>query len=178
VNAAILHQCRTPIFGDFNEPAAQDGDCAVAVHAAAISRFDIMYVGGTHYLKPHIFPCVSGGEGVGHLEDGRRVYFGQPVPPFGSMARKALVRSEGLITVPEGVDDGVAAVLGNSGLAAWLPLSWRAQLSQGGSVLILGAGIVGRLAVQAAIFNPSMRRAHWERMPPSACCQTKILSCR
>ena len=41
--------------------------------------------------------------------------------------------------------------LWESGLAAWLPLSSRAQLAHGESVLIIGAtGIVGRLAVQAA----------------------------
>jgi NADPH:quinone reductase-like Zn-dependent oxidoreductase len=41
--------------------------------------------------------------------------------------------------------------LGIAGLAAWLPLTRRAQLQRGESVLVLGAsGIVGQVAVQAA----------------------------
>ena len=79
------------------------------------------------------------------------VYFAGPLAPHGSMAEQTLVNSSNLIEVPTGVDDATAAALGNSGLAAWLPLSSRAQLAPGESVLIIGAtGIVGRLAVQAA----------------------------
>jgi NADPH2:quinone reductase len=45
----------------------------------------------------------------------------------------------------------LAAALGNAGLAAWLPLSWRARLQPGESVLVLGAtGTSGLIAVAAA----------------------------
>jgi NADPH2:quinone reductase len=45
----------------------------------------------------------------------------------------------------------VAIALGVSGLAAWLALSWRAQLEEGEHVLVLGAsGVLGQIAVQAA----------------------------
>ncbi len=54
------------------------------------------------------------------------------------MAKQTLVASQGLIEVPDGVDDAVAAALGNAGLAAWLPLEWRAQLVPGETVLGLG----------------------------------------
>ena len=41
--------------------------------------------------------------------------------------------------------------MGVSGLAAWLPLAWRAGLQEGETVLVLGAsGVVGQIAVQAA----------------------------
>ena len=41
--------------------------------------------------------------------------------------------------------------LGISGLAAWLALTWRAQLKPGEHVLVLGAsGVLGQIAVQAA----------------------------
>ena len=51
----------------------------------------------------------------------------------------------------DGVDDAVAAALGNTGLGAWLALDWRAGLRRGETVLVLGAtGAVGNVAVQAA----------------------------
>jgi NADPH2:quinone reductase len=53
--------------------------------------------------------------------------------------------------VPDGLDDGVAVALGIAGLAAWLPLTFHAQLQPGESVLVLGAsGVVGQIAAQAA----------------------------
>jgi NADPH2:quinone reductase len=146
-----LYAHGTPRFGVFDEPQPSEGTTVVEVAAAAISRFDIFYAAGNHALKPAALPIVVGTEGVGRLPDGRRVYFAGPVPPFGSMAERSLVQTRSLIEVPEGVDDAVAAALGNSGLAAWLPLTWRARLAPRENVLIVGAtGIVGRIAVQAA----------------------------
>jgi NADPH2:quinone reductase len=130
----------------------------VNVTAAAISQFDVVHASGKHAIKPPTLPAVVGNEGVGRLEDGRRVYFAGPLAPHGSMAEQTLVNSSNLIDVPTGVDDATAAALGNSGLAAWLPLSSRAQLVPDEVVLIIGAtGIVGRLAVQAA----RLRKANW-----------------
>ncbi|MEQ4722994.1 hypothetical protein [Nonomuraea sp. B19D2] len=57
----------------------------------------------------------------------------------------------GLLDVAAGVEDVTAAALGNTGLAAWCALSWRAGLQPGESVLVLGAcGALGSVAVQAA----------------------------
>ena len=48
-------------------------------------------------------------------------------------------------------DDCVAAALPNPALSSWLPLTWRAQLQRGETVLVLGAtGVAGKLAVQIA----------------------------
>lgn len=53
--------------------------------------------------------------------------------------------------IAEGVDDVTAAALGNTGLAAWTSLTWRARLQKGESVLVLGAcGALGRIAHQGA----------------------------
>src|SRR3954453_7454483 len=85
------------------------------------------------------------------LEDGRRVYFDATVEPYGSMAERTLVPSDAFLDVAEGVDDVVAAALGNTGLAAWLSLRRGAGLREGETVLVLGAtGAVGGIAVQAA----------------------------
>lgn len=151
MDAAVLYEYGHPVFGEFPDPVSGHGNIVIDVKAAAISNFDMTWASGTHYLKPPTLPCVAGREGVGQLPDGRRVYFDAPVSPFGAMAQHSLITEHAVIEVPDGVDDAVAAVLGNSGLAAWLPLEWRAQLVPGETVLILGAaGIVGRLAVQSA----------------------------
>jgi NADPH2:quinone reductase len=67
------------------------------------------------------------------------------------MAERTLVPEEVLLDVAGGIDDAVAAALGNTGLAAWLALAWRAELRPGEVVLVLGAlGAVGSIALQAA----------------------------
>jgi len=149
--AAVLHEYGAPRIDRFDEPQPTGDAVVVDVTAVALSQFDVVHASGQHVIKPPVLPAVAGNEGIGRLQDGRRVYFAGPLAPYGSMAERTLVRSSNLIDVPDGVDDETAAALGNSGLAAWLPLSWRAQLVPGESVLIIGAtGIVGRLAVQAA----------------------------
>jgi len=151
MDAAVLHAYGTPQLGTFDDPVKLKGTEIVDVTAAAISNFDLFFASGQHYLKPSQLPSVAGREGVGRLANGQRVYFAAPVSPYGSMAQKTLVASHDLIEVPDGVDDAVAAALGNAGLAAWLPLEWRAQLVPGETVLVLGAtGIAGQIAVQAA----------------------------
>jgi NADPH:quinone reductase-like Zn-dependent oxidoreductase len=105
---------------------------------------------GRFYAGKPPLPSVAGREGVGML-DGARVYFDAPIAPFGSMAERALINPASTYTVPEGVADGVAVALGISGLAAWLALTWRAQLKEGEHVLVLAAsGVLGQIAVQAA----------------------------
>jgi NADPH2:quinone reductase len=64
------------------------------------------------------------------------------------------------------VDDLTAAALGNTGLAAWLALSWRAKLRPGESVLVLGAsGALGSVAVQAAKAQGASRVIAADRAP-------------
>lgn len=151
MKAAVLNEYGTPVYTEFEKPSSSNDNVVVDVRAAAISHFDIIYASGTHSLKPPALPCIAGFEGVGNLPDGRLVYFSNPVAPYGSMAERALVSSKSMIEVPDGTDASVAALLANSGLAAWLPLSWRANVQPGETVMILGAtGVVGQLAVQSA----------------------------
>jgi NADPH2:quinone reductase len=79
------------------------------------------------------------------------VYFSGPPPPFGALAQFAPVDPQTAFDVPEDLDLGLAVSLGIAGLAAWLPLEWRANVQQGETVLVLGAsGVVGQIGVQAA----------------------------
>jgi NADPH:quinone reductase-like Zn-dependent oxidoreductase len=124
MDAAVLHAYGTPQFGTFDNPVKLPGTEIVDVTAAAISNFDLFVASGQVALRPTQFPCVAGLDGVGRLANGQRVYFTVPISPYGSMAQQTLVASHDLIEVPDGVDDAVAATLGDTGgLAAWLPLA-------------------------------------------------------
>lgn len=152
MRAAVLHQVgATPRFADFADPVATEGNEVVQVSAAGVNHLELAKASGTFYTGPPTVPSVLGSDGVGRLSDGRRVFFDTMVAPHGSWAERAVVPRVALLDVADGVDDAVAAALGNTGLAAWLALEWRAGLQPGETVLVLGAaGALGRVAVQVA----------------------------
>lgn len=153
MRAAVLHELNaTPRCEQFEEPVAGEGQVVVEVSAAGVNPVDVRKASGLYVTGPPPLPSVAGSEAVGRIAgDGRRVYVGAPVAPFGTFAERVLVAAEDPIELPDAIDDGVAVALGIAGLAAWLPLAWRARLRPGETVLVLGAtGIVGQLAVQAA----------------------------
>jgi NADPH2:quinone reductase len=150
MRAAILIQPGAePEVGSFGEPTVTDGQVPVEVAAAGLNPVDLYLASGN--LGPPDTPRVVGQEGVGRLEDGRRVYFNPSVPPYGSWAERTLVEPERVWDVPEELSDGQAVAMGIPALAAWLSLEHHARLVQGEDVLVLGAtGVVGQIAVQAA----------------------------
>jgi NADPH:quinone reductase-like Zn-dependent oxidoreductase len=152
LRAAVLNEHgATPRVEEFEDPSGPEGCVEVRVAAAGLHHLDIFKATGKYYTGPPPLPSVVGTDGVGRLDDGRRVFFDTTVEPHGSMAERTLVPSDGLLDVAEGVDDAVAAALGNTALAAWLSLSWRAELRPGETVLVLGAtGACGGIAVQVA----------------------------
>jgi NADPH:quinone reductase-like Zn-dependent oxidoreductase len=150
MRAAVLHEYGVPSPGEFEEPAAGSGQAVVEVLAAGLNPVDVAICAGRFYAGKPPLPSVAGREGVGML-DGERVYFDAPIAPFGSMAERVLIDPGSTYPVPDGLDEGVAVALGISGLAAWLALTWRAELQPGEHVLVLGAsGVLGQIAVQAA----------------------------
>jgi NADPH:quinone reductase-like Zn-dependent oxidoreductase len=150
MRAAVLHEYGVPRVDQFQEPVAAPDLLVLDVRAAGVNPVDISISAGRFYAGKPPLPSVAGREGVG-TRDGRRVYFDSPVFPFGSMAERTLIDASSAYPIPDGVEDGVAIALGVSGLAAWLALSWRAQLKEGEHVLVLGAsGVLGQIAVQAA----------------------------
>jgi NADPH:quinone reductase-like Zn-dependent oxidoreductase len=150
MRAAVLREYSVPVVGEFEEPSAGSDQAIIEVLVAGLNPVDVAICAGRFYAGKPPLPSVAGREGVGML-DGARVYFDAPVAPFGSMAERALVDPSHTYPVPDGVADGVAVALGISGLAAWLALTWRAELQPGEHVLVLGAsGVLGQIAVQAA----------------------------
>jgi len=154
MRAAVLHTIGTlPRYEEFPEPVAadKDGEVIVHVHAASLKPVDKQLASGSHYASRSEFPRVCGSDGVGHLDDGQRVFFGGPRPPHGAMAQHTVVPRAFTFPVPENVNDETAAALPNPGISAWLSLAYRAKLVRGENVLILGAtGVTGKLAVKIA----------------------------
>jgi NADPH:quinone reductase-like Zn-dependent oxidoreductase len=152
MDAAVLHTLgKPPRFEQFPEPIAGEGEAIVHVRAAALKPVDRQMAQGTHYASPRNLPAICGIDGVGRLEDGTRVYFGGPRPPYGAMAQRTVVSRLRCFPVAEGADEVLTAALVNPATSAWLTLTWSARLAPGETVLVLGAtGVTGRLAVQIA----------------------------
>jgi NADPH:quinone reductase-like Zn-dependent oxidoreductase len=149
--AIVLEAGQTPVYGDFEEPLVSPGDARVQVTAAAISPVVRSRASGAHYSASGQFPFVAGIDGVGRLDDGRRVYFFLPRAPYGSMAERAAVPAAHCLPLPDGLDDVTAAAIANPGMSSWVAFAERARLEAGETVLVNGAtGTAGRLAVQIA----------------------------
>lgn len=148
MRAFVLNEAGgTPVIQDFEEPDVQaDGQEVFEVLGAALNPYD-RFLAQT--AKP--LPRVVGIEAVGKLANGERMYVGQTVLPFGTVAERSVGPLDQMFLLPNALDVGAALSIGISGLAGWLPLEWKAQVQPGESVLILGAtGIQGQIAVQAA----------------------------
>lgn len=152
MNAAVLHAIdQPPHFEQFPEPIAKENEVIVNIRAAALKPIDKQMASGSHYAPFRELPVVCGMDGVGCLDDGTRVFFARPRPPYGSMAQRTAVSPSHCFPIPDNVDDDIAAAVVNPGLSAWGALAWRAQPTPGETVLILGAtGVTGKLAIQTA----------------------------
>lgn len=152
MKAAVVHTySHAPRYEDFADPIPLEGEVVVDVLAAGLHPIVKLLASGTHYGSSGILPMIPGVDGVGRLEDGRRVYFGMTRPPYGTLAERAAVPSRMCLPLPDSLDSATVAAMFNPGMSAWLALKWRAQLAPGETVLILGAtGSAGRMAIQLA----------------------------
>jgi NADPH:quinone reductase-like Zn-dependent oxidoreductase len=149
--AIVVEAGKTPIYSDFREPQPAPGEVRVTVSAAALSNVVKGRASGRHYSSSGNLPFVVGIDGVGRLDDGRRVYFVLPEAPFGSMSEQTVVPLAQCVALPDELDDATAAAIANPGMSAWAALRERAELATGETVLVNGAtGTAGRLAVQIA----------------------------
>jgi NADPH:quinone reductase-like Zn-dependent oxidoreductase len=151
MRAAVIRELgAAPAVGEVAEPS---GD-TIEVLAAPINPIDLAVSRGALATGHPELPYVPGCEAVGRTADGSLVWvFGGSLgrTSNGALAERAAVGDANAIVVPEGADAALAAGLGIAGLAGWLPFAWRAPLTGGERVLVLGAtGSVGVIAVQAA----------------------------
>jgi len=149
MRAAVVNALNTaPYFTDVPEPEDIPGARRVRVEWAGLQPTDVLRVRGTY--KNPIFPYVIGGEGVGRLEDGSRVYFGHSIPQQGAMSEVTLVPEEEIWSIPEDVDAAQVIALALAGLGALIPLE-EARIQPGDRVLILGAtGPVGQIGAMVS----------------------------
>lgn len=158
--ALLTGHGQPPVVADRPEPRPVDGFAVVRTTAAPITPLDVLCATGTSYFGSPALPYVPGVQGVGVVASssthpaGTRVWFPTDAgmaPGDGSMAEAVLVPEDDLVVLDADVEDTLVAALGLSAVAAWMSLTWRAQLQPGEQVLVLGSGgVVGQVAVQAA----------------------------
>jgi NADPH:quinone reductase len=131
-----------------------DDVVGVRIEAVALNPLDISVGNGVFYGGHPPLPYSPGCEAVGRTDDGAHVYLfgdGYGVSKSGFLAEHVDVPADMPLRLPDGVDSSLAAAAGIAGIAAWVPVAWKANVTSGDRVLVLGAtGTVGRLAMQAA----------------------------
>lgn len=136
------------------EPVDVDDLAGVRVEAVALNPLDIAVGNGVFYGGHPPLPYSPGCEAVGRTDDGALVYLfgdGRGISKSGFLAERVDVSDDLPLRLPEGVDPSLAAAAGIAGVAAWVPVAWKAKVTPEDRVLVLGAtGTVGRIAVQAA----------------------------
>ena len=136
------------------EPEPGDGDTLVHVAAVALNPLDVAVGAGRFYGGHPPLPYAPGCEAVGRTDDGELVYLfgdGRGIGKPGFLVERARVRRDLPLRLPPGTDPALAAAAGIAGIAAWVPVAWKAKVGPGDRVLVLGAsGAVGLVAVQAA----------------------------
>lgn len=152
MKAAVVNVLgQAPKYQEFRDPVPVEGEVQVRVRAAGLHPVVKAIASGTHYISGGELPAVPGVDGVGELEDGRRVYFGFVRKPWGTMAERAAAPRAMLVPVPDGLSDLQVAAIANPGMSAWMSLKERGELAAGETVLVLGAtGVAGQMAIQTA----------------------------
>jgi NADPH:quinone reductase-like Zn-dependent oxidoreductase len=124
MKAAIVRAAgQPPIYENFPEPQPASDERHIRVTAASISQVVRSRAAGTHYSSTEEFPFVVGVDGVGRLDDGSRVYFALPRPPYGTMAEQTVVPAGQCLPLPDDLDDITAAAIANPGMSSWAAFS-------------------------------------------------------
>lgn len=148
-----------PRVGEVELPPRLPGQTVLKVLAAPLNPLDLLVASGSFHSARHESAYVPGSESVGvvvesdSFDAGALVYaesHASPTSP-GSFSTHVIVPDDDVLLLPAGIDPVEAAAIGNSGVAAFLPLVRVAKLARAEVVLVLGAtGAVGQLAVQIA----------------------------
>lgn len=152
MKAAVVNVLgQPPRYQDFADPNPSGDEVLIQVRVAGLHPIVKALAAGSHYASTGEVPLVPGIDGVGALEDGRRVYFGFVRKPWGTLCERAVAPLSRCLPLPDGIADAQAAAIANPGMSAWLSIKERAALKAGERVLILGAtGVAGQLAIQTA----------------------------
>ncbi len=153
MKAAILHSADSvPVYGDFDEPPADQGSQIVGLVAAGIHHVTRSVAVGRHYGSDAAFPVIPGLNAVARMDGGELVFTSSGPPPYGTFAERIASPDAMRFPLPPGASAEAVAAGVNPGMASWLPLTAR-QAEEGplGTVLVLGVtGMSGFLAAQNA----------------------------
>jgi NADPH:quinone reductase len=149
VRAAIVEALNTvPFVTDLPRHEDVEGTHRIKVLYAGLQPTDVLRVKGIYKNPP--FPHIIGGEGVGLLPGGQRVYFAHSIPTSGAFCEETIVMREELWPIPATNDAAQVIALGLAGIGALIPLE-EAQIKPGDRTLILGAtGPVGQIGCLVA----------------------------
>jgi NADPH:quinone reductase-like Zn-dependent oxidoreductase len=153
MKAAVMYQKGdAPHYEEFPEPVVQnENELLIQVKAAAIKNIDRSRASGRHYsaaTENKRQGTIIGGDGVGLLADGTRVY---AMGERGMIAEQAVIEKSRMVKVPKELDDATAAALPNAVIGAAMGLRFRAAMKKGDVVLVNGAtSFTGRVAIQIA----------------------------
>lgn len=133
--------------------AVDDAD-GLEIVAVALNPLDLAVGNGVFYGGHPPLPYVPGCEAVARRDDGTLAYlFGDArgVARDGFLQERVAMPAELQLELPDGTDPVLAACTGIAGIAAWVPVAWKAKVGEGDRVLVLGGtGTVGKIAAQAA----------------------------
>lgn len=141
-----------PHYRAFEVPIPPDDDHEL-VEVLAVGLHPRVRTGasGTHYTSTGKLPMIPGVDGVGRLDDGRRVYFAAADDLPGPMAERCVIDRRRSVPLPDGTDVTRIAAGMNPAMSSWVALRRRVPIEAGQSVLVLGAtGNAGTMAVQVA----------------------------
>jgi NADPH2:quinone reductase len=138
-------------------PSPRDGEVAVEVHAAGVNFPDVLISKGLYQHSPEL-PFTVGCDVAGVVRevgaDVARWKVGQRVAGYcgtGGLADVAVLRSEALYELPDGVPCPVGSALATNSFTAHFALRRRGALLAGEKVLVHGAGGgLGSATVQVA----------------------------
>ncbi len=133
--AVIYTKGEMPQYTEFPDPIVNNGnEILLSVKAAAIKHLDKGKASGKHYSTEddQQKAIIPGGDGVGLLADGTRVF---ALGVSGMIAEKAVIEKDRMIKLPGGIDDASAAALPNAVAGSAMALRFRAGMKPGETVL-------------------------------------------
>lgn len=149
MRAARLEELKQP-----PRPVDVDDAGGVEVLSVSLNPLDLAVGSGVFYGGHPPLPYVPGCEAVARKPDGSLVYLfgeGRGVARDGFLQERVATTSELELALPADADPALAACAGIAGIAAWVPVAWKAKVGEGDRVLVLGGtGTVGRIAAQAS----------------------------
>lgn len=155
IQGRIENWGEAPSVIDGPDPTPQPGEALVRVLATSLNPVDIAIAKRQFYGAVPPPPFIPGNELVGEVVESSDYPAGTRVwchCTTGGFAELAAVPEGRMVPVPSGVGDELAVALGVAGIAGWMAVRDRADLTLTDEVLVLGAsGVVGHVAVAAAV---------------------------